>query len=314
MTAGPILHLSDSDLDALAITYAEVIGMLETVLQGASQGRVWSAPKSVIQTDDGRYMMATLAAMDDPPLLATKSLVLNAANSDVGLPQINGTVTLLSSVTGLPVATIDGNWITGLRTAGLSALAAKHMARPDSETLGFVGTGLQARQHLRAFAEMFPLKRIKIAGRGQPNIDALVDMARQLHIKSEVCTAPKEAIVDADIVVTSLTHTSVAAPFLDAATLKQGAFLTSVDLGAPWFPDGFGQLDRVIIDDVAQESTLPNKLVPAGAVTGDLSDLVAGTQAGRLSQQDRGAFVFRGHALGDLAGAALAYLKFNAQD
>jgi ornithine cyclodeaminase/alanine dehydrogenase len=77
---------------------------------------------------DGRYMMAALAAMDNPSLLAVKTVVLNPRNSDRGLPQINDLVTMLDSETGLPVAIMDGNWITAVRTAGISAVAAKHMA------------------------------------------------------------------------------------------------------------------------------------------------------------------------------------------
>jgi ornithine cyclodeaminase/alanine dehydrogenase len=78
---------------------------------------------------DGRYMMAALAAMDNPSLLAVKTVVLNPRNSDRGLPQINDLVTMLDSETGLPVAIMDGNWITAVRTAGISAVAAKHMAQ-----------------------------------------------------------------------------------------------------------------------------------------------------------------------------------------
>ena len=73
-------------------------------------------------------MMAVLAAMDNPSFLAVKTVVLNPENTTNGLPQINGLVTMLYSVTGLPVAVLDGNWIAGVRTAALSALAAKYMA------------------------------------------------------------------------------------------------------------------------------------------------------------------------------------------
>ncbi len=74
---------------------------------------------------DVRYMMATLAAADDPPVLAVKSLLLNPRNSGQGLKPINVLVTLLDSETGLPLAVIDGNWVTAMRTTALSAVAAK---------------------------------------------------------------------------------------------------------------------------------------------------------------------------------------------
>src|SRR5210317_1513870 len=111
-----IPYYSEDDLNTLDISAQEVIEMLQQLILGSEANRVWSAPKAVILPPDGRYIMATLAVTDDPPLVATKSLVLNARNTDIGLPQINGLVTLLNSKTGIPVAIIDGNWVTAVRT------------------------------------------------------------------------------------------------------------------------------------------------------------------------------------------------------
>ena len=106
-----IPYLSEEALVALGITTFDVIESIEAMIDSCDRGSVWSAPKAVIQPGDGRYMMAALAAADDPALLAVKMVVLNPRNSDRNLPQINGLVTLLNSDTGLPVAILDGNWI-----------------------------------------------------------------------------------------------------------------------------------------------------------------------------------------------------------
>ena len=87
---------------------------------------------------------------------------------------------MLDSETGLPVAILDGNWITAVRTAGLSATAAKYMATKDSAVAAFIGCGVQAKSHLRALADVFPLQRIKVFGRGQANIDSLCQLAHEL--------------------------------------------------------------------------------------------------------------------------------------
>ncbi len=134
-----IPFLSEEDLVGLGITTQDVIDSIEGVIRGGEEGRVWSAPKAVILPPDGRYMMAALAAMDRPSLLAVKTVVLNPTNPDRGLPQINGLVTMLDSVTGLPAAILDGNWVTAVRTAGLSAVAAKRMANETSNSIGFIG-------------------------------------------------------------------------------------------------------------------------------------------------------------------------------
>ena len=70
-----------------------------------------------------------------------------------------------------------------------------------------------------------------------------------------------------------------------------------------------GAVDRIVIDDLEQEATMPNKLVGSDLVTGDLSGLVLGQIEGRSKAEDRTAFIFRAHPLGDLALAALAYQK-----
>lgn len=306
-------YLSKEVLAGLNLTAHDIIDSIEALIKGGEQGTVWSAPKAVIMPpDDGRYMMAALAAMDGPSWLAVKTVVLNPANSDKGLPQINGLVTMLDSETGLPVAILDGNWITAVRTAGLSAVAAKHMANASAETVGFIGCGVQARSHLRAFAQMFPLKHIKIFGRGQANKDKLTHVAQELGLGVDTCETGQDAIEGVDLVVTSITLTGGADPFLNASGLKAGAFATITDLGVPWHKDSFGELDRIVIDDAKQEAALPNKLCDPSFVSGDLTGLVLGQFNGRSSVEDRTAFLFRGHALGDLALSVLALQTYLA--
>jgi ornithine cyclodeaminase/alanine dehydrogenase len=308
-----IPYLSEETLAGLGIATGDVVESIEKLIVGHSRAQVWSAPKAVILPPDGRYIMAALAAADDPALLAVKTIVLNPLNSDRGLAQINGLVTMLDSETGLPVAILDGNWITAVRTAGLSAVAAKYMARRNSSVAAFIGCGVQARSHLHAFADMFPLKEIRMFGRGRSNIEQLCQTADSLKLSTNICASGEEALKGADLVVTSVTYSAELAPFLDAARLEPGSFSAITDLGAPWKKDSFARLDRLVIDDLEQESALPNKLAPPELVTGDLSGLVLGKFAGRDQDKDRTAFVFRGHALGDLALAILALQRYREQ-
>lgn len=306
-----ISYLSEADLIALGITTQDVVECIESAIRGNEAGRVWSAPKSVIiPPEDGRYMMAALAAMDDPSLLAVKIVVLNPENPKRGLPQINGLVAMLDSSSGLPAAILDGNWITAVRTAGLSAVAARRLANPDAQSVGFVGCGVQARSHLQSFADLFPLKSIKLFGRGQTNQDRLEKAAVDLGLSVEVSASGQDAIEGVDLIVTSITVTGGPEPFLDASSLKSGAFAAITDLGVPWIRDSFGALDRVVIDDVEQEAALPNKLCDPTFISGDLSGLVLGIIDGRSARDERAAFLFRGHALGDLALSVLALQKY----
>ena len=304
-----IPYLSEAALANLDISTDAVIDSIETLIMHSARNSTWSAPKAVIMPGDGRYMMAALAATDKPSLLTVKTVVLNPLNPEQGLPQINGLVTVLNSDTGLPVAILDGNWITAVRTAGLSAVAAKHMAIKDSSVVSFIGCGVQALSHLQAFADLFPLKTVKLFGRSQTNIDKLCRAAEQLSLSTQVCFSGEQAINDADLVVSSVTYSAQLKPFLNANCLKPGSFTAITDLSAPWHQTSFSAFDQLIIDDMNQEAALPNKLAPPGYVSGDLAGLVSGQFVGRNHPDDRNAFVFRGHALGDLALSVLAIQK-----
>lgn len=306
---GNIPYLSEQALAGLGITTSEIVESIENVIEGSAQSSVWSAPKAVILPQDGRYMMAALAAADEPPLLAVKTVVLNPNNPSLGLAAINGLVTMLHSQTGLPAAILDGNWITAVRTAGLSAAAAKYMARPESSVIAFIGSGVQARSHLEAFSDMYPLEEVRIFGRGKENIDRLCQIANELGKSAVVCTSGKEAITGADLIVSSITYSAALEPFLDADWLKPGAFAAVTDLGIPWNKASLAAFNRIVIDDLQQEAALPNKLAPPELVTGDLAGLVLRKFNGRERSDERCAFIFRGHALGDLALAIVACRK-----
>jgi len=256
--------------------------------------------------------MATLAVADEPGVVATKSLVLNPRNPARGLHAINSLVTLLDSETGLPLAVIDGNWVTARRTAGLSAVAAKRLARPDSRVIAFIGCGVEARSHLDAFHDIFPLSEIRAFGRGTENRDALCRAGEAQGLKAVASATAKDAITDADLVVTTVTLSHGMTPFLDARELKAGAFATVTDLALPWLPEGMKAFDRIVIDDLEQEAKMSKPMVARELVAGDLAALVAGDLPGRQSAEERTAFVFRGVALGDLAVAGLIYRRAKA--
>ena len=302
-----IRFLSHAVLERLRLSTTKVVASIEQLIHERGNAKVWNAPKSVITPPDGRYMMATIAAADNPPVLAVKTLLLNPKNTMRGLKSIYAMVTLMDSETGIPLAILDGGWVTALRTAGLSAVAAKRMANLDSSVAAFIGCGVQAQSHLKAFADLFPLKEIHAFGRGIQNRDALCRSAEGLGLAAIASRTAQDAVQNADLIVTSVTISPELKPFLDAQWLKAGAFVTMTDLAAPWFPQSMSRFDRIIIDDQEQEAAMLKPLVRSELVSGDLTDLVNGLIAGRVSAIERNAFVFRGLALGDLAISALAY-------
>ena len=200
-----IRYLTSDLLQSLQLSPQEIALSIEHLLLGRKRRQVWNAPKAVITPPDGRYMMATLAAADDPPFLAVKALVLNPDNPKHDLASINSLVTLLDSRSGLPLAVLDGNWVTAVRTAGLSAVAAKRLARPDASVAAFIGCGVQAHSHLQALAALFPLKRIHAFGRGTGSRDAFCRSVEKKGLIATACQTAEEAIRSADLIVTSVT-------------------------------------------------------------------------------------------------------------
>ncbi len=309
MTDERLLYLTRAEVAGLGITTCDIIGAIEGLLRGVAAGTAWNTPKAQILPGDGRLFMSMLAASEEPSLMAVKSLGMNPANPARGLETIGGLITVFDGTSGLPLAIMDGDWITGVRTAGLSATAAHHLARKDAEILALVGCGLQARCHLEAFAQIFPLRRVRALGRGTANRDRLLDLARSMGLEAEAAVDAETAIRGADLVVSSVPHTGIKAPFLDPDWLVPGAFVAMTDLTKPWKREGLARLDRIVIDDVAQERAMGDPMVPTQQIAGDLKDLATGALAGRGNERERIAFAFRGLALGDLALASLCYLR-----
>lgn len=306
---GSLPYLTEALLDRLAISTLEMVSEIERQIAGQRRGTVWCAPKAAVLPGDGRYVMATLGIATEPRIVATKSLVVNQRNADRGLPTINSLITLLDGETGLPIAAIDGNWVTAKRTAGLSAVAAKRLARLDSAVIAFVGCGVQARGHLEAFHDLFPLREVRAFGRGSRNRDALCDLARARGLRAVPCDVARDALDGADLVVTTLPLVPEPVPFLDAGWLKPGNFTVMVDLALPWLPETMARFERIIIDDLEQEAKMTKPMVKPALVAGDLTGLVCGDVPGRQNANERTTFAFRGMAIGDLALAGLVYVR-----
>lgn len=306
---GGFLYLPDETLAAMDIAPSDIADAIEDALRAKAEGRLHVTPKSAILPGQGRYMMSTLAVGDDG-LTVVKQVTVSPDNPGRSLPAINGAIMVLDAETGLLRAVVGANWVTAHRTAALSAVAARRLGDPASENVAFVGCGVQAQSHLLAFRDMFPLKRIAAVGRGQANVDALCDFARGLGLDARQVSA-EDALREADIVVTSVTLDYSIEPFLDARCLKPNAFAAISDLCIPWQPESLSAFETVVVDDIEQERSSEKPMLPAEQVSGDLTDLTAGT----LDARDIGrpaAFAFRGIALGDYAAAALVLRRAEA--
>ena len=301
------LHLPDSTLDDLGITPSEAADAIEEVLAAKAEGRFHTAPKTAIMPGGGRYMMSTLSVGDDG-LTSLKTVSVSPDNAARGLAASNGAILVLDAETGLLRAVLGANWVTAVRTAALSTVAARRLADPASKSVGFIGCGVQARSHLETFAEMFPLRRIFAYGRGSANRDRLMSAAEAMGLEAMAAETPEAALSASDLIVTSITLDYSVKPFLDASWLKPNAFAAITDLAIPWKDDSIGAFGTIVVDDLEQEKEAERPMVPPEVIAGDLTGLASGSL--RVPEDGKpSAFVFRGIALGDYAVAALAYKR-----
>lgn len=301
---GKPIHLSDKDLEGLGIRPSEVAEAIELALTAKSAGKLHTAPKTAILPGDGRYAMSTLAVGNDG-FIVTKQVTVCPNNPARGLPTINGAIMVMDAQTGLLRAVLGANWITAVRTAALSMVAARRLAEPNSETVAFVGAGVQAHSHLKAFSEIFPLTSVRVFGRGKRNANKLCDHARDMGLEAERTANAKDALQGADLVVTSVTLDYSIKPFLDARWLKPTAFASITDACIPWIPEGMSAFKTVIVDDRKQEFESDKPMLRYQQVTGDLMELVT-EKVDASERKNPAAFAFRGISLGDYAAAVLA--------
>jgi len=227
-------------------------------------------------------------------------------------------ITLFSSETGAPLATIEGDTMTGLRTAAATAVACDALARKEVEVLAVIGTGVQARSHIPALLQVRSFKEILIAGRsGQ---QALADEVTATYgVPARVVTI-EEAARQADVLVTV---TRASEPLFSGDLIKPGAFVAAV---------GASKASVRELDDraIARAAALVVEWKPqAQTEAGDLVQCAPGTfswdQVWELAQAVDGSMTYQrqpddiiiykaiGIGLEDVALAGLAYRKAAAQ-
>ena len=242
MTSG-IRYLSRRDVERLAVSAREIADKLEMLLVAERAGTAWEAPKASIAPGDGRLSLALLSAAREPSLSVLKTVGVSPENAARGLPHIGGVIVVHDGESGMPIAILDAEHITAVRTAAISLVAARRLARVDSRSIGFVGCGVQAASHLDALASELPIERIVAFSRRRESAEALCARAAATGIAGQVAEDAGDALAGVDIVVSSIPDQPGLRPFLDAGRLRPGALAIGVDLGRSWIPETLSAFD-----------------------------------------------------------------------
>jgi ornithine cyclodeaminase/alanine dehydrogenase-like protein (mu-crystallin family) len=242
----------------------------------------------------------------ESPLYSLKTVCVFPDNPQRGLDAHQGTVTLFDGETGEVRALMNASAITAIRTAAVSAVASRLLAREDARELGVLGSGVQARSHLEALRLVRDFDRVRIYSPTGAHARALAD-----ETGAEVAGSAEKAVRGADVVVTA---TSSIAPVLERGWLKDGAHVNVVG-GRP--PE-MRELDTATIADSAfyvdrRESAeneafdyrdaLESGAIGPGHIRGEIGEVLIGAAPGRQSPQELTVFRSLGLAVEDLAAA-----------
>lgn len=236
----------------------------------------------------------------------TKVVGLAPGNPALGLPRVTSVVTVLGPPGLAPVALVDGAALTALRTAAVSALATRLMARHDAREVVVLGAGVQAEAHARVHAALWPDARIRVVARRDAAARDLA--ARLVSAGVDADVAGPDAVATADVIHACTTGTSVV---LHGADLPPGVHVNAVGAHRP----DLRELDAAAVAACAvvvelRSAALAEKgdLLLAeregawdrGAVRADLAELCGGAADGRCDDRERTLFASVGHASEDL--------------
>ena len=299
-----VLYLCRDDVAEVAPDSAGLAAAVRSAFADRAGGRVPSVAKTVFATAGGSVRFLSMPAVAPGEAFALHKWVgLSADNAARGLPHLSALIVLSDAANAMPVAILDGTWITAERTAAVTRVAAGYLAKSDCASLGLIGCGDQALSHLRALTAAYPLRRVVAYSRRRESIQSVITAADVLGLEARIAEDPEAAVKGQDLVVTSIPSHPDLEPFLALDWLSEGAFASLVDLGRSWRTGGFGTVDLLFTDDRGQSEKIVNdpKLPFHGPFQGDLADLVGGGHSGRSTPTEHAVFLHPGAALSDAA-------------
>ena len=308
----------------LVLTKADVEGLLdldalrEAVARGLadlSAGRASMPTRIAAQIAERDAILAAMPAyLPSAGALTTKLVSLFPRNTD--RPTHQAVIVAFDAANGTPLALLDGESITALRTAACSALATDLLARRDARTLAIVGTGVQARSHLDAVRRVRPFGRVLVAGRDPRKAEQLAMRASAPGSPITAIVHVEQAVREADVVCLC-THS--AEPALRREWLRDGAHVNSVGYNtAGREVDEATVVDaRLVVESRAAVLAPPpggcndiawpirDGKIEAGHIHAELGEIVSGARPGRADEREITLYKSVGVAVEDAAAAAL---------
>lgn len=314
-----VLVLNEEDVQRL-LPMNECIDVMERAFVAMARGEVEQPLRTIFRPPQIKGVMALMPAFrgGEAPLFGLKAICVFPGNAAIGKDAHQGSVILFDGKTGELRAIANASAITAIRTAAVSGLATRVLAKQDASSLAIIGAGVQARTHLDAIACVRKLQRVRVAASSKDSAERFAQ-AMKSHIECEIepVNSPEDAVRDADIIVTATTSR---APVVRREWLKPGAHINAVgtfspkarELDTPTMSSSSIFVDR-------RESAFNEAgdyLIAAAegaigpeSILAELGEVLIGKHPGRRSSDEVTVFKSLGLAMEDLAAADYCYRK-----
>lgn len=311
------LYLSQQDVVDTGVSFADAVVSAEEVLREHGAKAVENPPKPGVHPGEGNFLHAMPAYLGQSGRVGLKWVSGFFDNPARGLPSIMALIVLNDVETGRPLALMDGTYVTGLRTAAVSGVAAKHLANGDARVIGLVGAGLQGRYHLLTLKDILgSVETVRVFDIDTATLERFIaDMSSETPFAIEAGSSARDVIRGADVVITATS--GLDAPVFAESWVAEGALVLPVH-SKGWEQAMIERADRFIVDDWGQFATY---LGPPGgfyetlpeAPDAELGEVVAGLKPGREVPTQRILSFNPGLAMQDVGLASVVFARARKQ-
>jgi alanine dehydrogenase len=298
---------------------ADLIPAMESALAKFSAGEVLQPVRTVLTVGPTKAYYGLMPAyVPEPGSMGAKLVTVFGDNHQRGLPSHLATILLLDPETGSLIALMDGRYITEARTAAVSAVSARFLARAEASTLALIGSGVQARSHLEALQHVRQLKEIRVwSPRPHSREQFIAEMSPRLGIPIHDAPSAEAAVNGADLIVLA---TASKTPVVESEWVAAGAHVMCVGACRPDQREMAPQLvkrGRLYVDSRAAalvESgdivmNINDGLFDHTQLRGEIGELVLGRVPGRDADADVTIFKSLGMAVEDVVAADLVFRR-----
>jgi thiomorpholine-carboxylate dehydrogenase len=295
------MFISEEEVRAL-LRMEELIPAMTGALRDLSAGKIEQPMRVVLPVAEHKGFFAVMPAYGG----ALGAKLVTFYPNNIGVPTHHAMILLFRPETGEPLVTMDGRLITEMRTAAVSAAATNALARANASVLAILGSGVQARSHLEALRIVRNFREVRV---WSPRNSG--EFARQFNVTAAV--SAEMAVRGADVIVVA---TAATTPVLLGEWLSPGAHINAVGATRPnWRELDDEALRRARIYVESREAAMKESgdVIAAGKIFAEIGEVVAGTKAGRRSEEEITLFKSVGVAVEDIVAADLVYRSAKAQ-